>query len=594
MDFVISFAIGLTVLTMIPVIWQLRRHPRGLYILFFAEMWERFSFYGMRGLLIFYLTQHYLFDDVAANAQYATYNALVYLLPLVGGILADRFIGTRKAIVFGAVLLVAGHGMMAFEGAPATQTLTYGGGEYIFDVQGRGDKQVIRLNVAGGKYEYRTTADGGFEIVGLPEGAPIPSILPKDSYKIGVKNRDEFFTNILYLAMALIIMGVGFLKANISSIVGQLYEQTDPRRDAGFTLYYYGINLGAFWATIATGALNEAYGWWAGFGAAGIGMIAGLVVFVLGRGWLDGKGEPPNPVQLAKPVVGPINTEWLIYLGGILGVGVVWLFVQNHDAVEQTLKVASGLMLLYLVFYMFTYCTWVEAQRLILAIILIGSSVVFWTLFEQAGSSLNQFADRHTDLHPGGIEVTATQVQSVNSGLILILAPIFSFLWAVLGRMNLDPNPALKFGLALVQAGAGFYVLVWGSQFADANFQVPLFVLALCYLLHTTGELCISPVGLSQMTKLSPTALISTVMATWFLASSVAHMAAGFLAQMTAADTVAGQVLDPAKAFATYMNTFEFIGQIGLAAGGVLIVLSPILRYLAHDRANRAAVQPAE
>jgi POT family proton-dependent oligopeptide transporter len=584
--------IGLTFFTMIPVVWQLMRHPKGLFILFFAEMWERFSFYGMRGLLIFYLTQHFLMDDTFANGQYATYNALVYLLPLVGGVLADRYIGTRKAIAFGAILLVLGHFTMGLEGPAAVQVLKHDGNEYTFDVAGRGDNQVVRLVVNGQKYEYGPTADGGLEIKGLPPQSPLPAVLAANTYQLDVRPADRMYTDILYLALALIIMGVGFLKANISSIVGQLYEQTDQRRDAGFTLYYYGINLGAFWATIATGALNEAFGWWAGFGAAGIGMLAGLLVFGIGKPWLEGKGEPPNPERLAKPVIGPINTEWLIYIGGILGVGAIWLVVQNHHLVEQVLPWASVVMLVYLVYFMMTQCTWVESQRLILAIVLIASSAVFWTLFEQAGSSLNQFAQRHTVLTVGGVTLSSPQVQSFNAGMILVLAPIFAFLWAVLGRLNLDPNPALKFGLALLQAGAGFYVLVWGASFVDDSFRVPLFVLALTYLLHTTGELCISPVGLSQMTKLAPSVLISTVMATWFLASSIAHIFAGFLAKMTAATTVAGHVLDPSKAFVTYMTTFEFIGQIGLAAGAVLIILSPILRYLAHDVTVRT--QPAE
>jgi POT family proton-dependent oligopeptide transporter len=584
--------IGLTFFTMIPVVWQLMRHPKGLFILFFAEMWERFSFYGMRGLLIFYLTQHFLMDDTFANGQYATYNALVYLLPLVGGVLADRYIGTRKAIAFGAILLVLGHFTMGLEGPAAVQVLKHDGNEYTFDVAGRGDNQVVRLVVNGQKYEYGPTADGGLEIKGLPPQSPLPAVLAANTYQLDVRPADRMYTDILYLALALIIMGVGFLKANISSIVGQLYEQTDQRRDAGFTLYYYGINLGAFWATIATGALNEAFGWWAGFGAAGIGMLAGLLVFGIGKPWLEGKGEPPNPERLAKPVIGPINTEWLIYIGGILGVGAIWLVVQNHHLVEQVLPWASVVMLVYLVYFMMTQCTWVESQRLILAIVLIASSAVFWTLFEQAGSSLNQFAQRHTVLTVGGVTLSSPQVQSFNAGMILVLAPIFALLWAVLGRLNLDPNPALKFGLALLQAGAGFYVLVWGASFVDDSFRVPLFVLALTYLLHTTGELCISPVGLSQMTKLAPSVLISTVMATWFLASSIAHIFAGFLAKMTAATTVAGHVLDPSKAFVTYMTTFEFIGQIGLAAGAVLIILSPILRYLAHDVTVRT--QPAE
>jgi POT family proton-dependent oligopeptide transporter len=593
MDIVFLAGIVITVATAIPVVWQLATHPKGLFILFFAEMWERFSYYGMRGLLIFYLTQQFLFNDTFSQGQYAAYTSLVYLVPLIGGFLADRYIGTRKAIMFGALLLVAGHGTMAIEGKPATQVLTYEGQRYEFVVRGRMETRDVKLIVDGQPYAFGPSSDGGFEIKGLAAGGPLPSVLAKGSYQFTVEGRDQMYVDIFYLALALIIMGVGFLKANISTIVGQLYSTGDPRRDPGFTLYYYGINLGAFWAAIACGYLGTTYGWYAGFGAAGIGMLLGLIVFWLGKPLLEGKGEPPNPEAIKKPILGPINTEWLIYICGLIGVGVVWLIVQQHDWVGYMLAGGSVIVLGYLLLFMITSCTFVEAQRIILALILIGASVLFWTLFEQAGSSMNQFAERNTVLNLGGVGINPAQTQSFNAGFILLLAPLFSAIWAYLGRFDLDPNPVLKFGLALVQVGAGFFVLVWGAQFADESFRVPMIFLVLAYLLHTTGELCLSPVGLSQMTKLSPAATVSTIMATWFLASSWAQYAGGIVAQLTAAETVAGQVLDPGKALQTYVGVFEMIGLWGLMLGGGMIVLSPILRYLAHDK-RKDAVQPAE
>lgn len=595
MDIVFLAGIVITVATAVPVLWQLTRHPRGLFILFFAEMWERFSYYGMRGLLIFFMTQHFLFDDGVAARQYGAYTSLVYLLPLIGGFLADRFIGTRKAIAFGAILLVAGHFTMGIEGPAAQQVLTYQGQQYVFDVEGRMEARQVGLMVEGKKYAYGASADGGLEIKGLPEGGPLPSILPKGSFELSVKRGEQIFTDIFFLALALIIMGVGFLKANISTIVGQLYSTGDPRRDPGFTLYYYGINLGAFWAAIACGWLGTNIGWWAGFGAAGVGMALGFIVFGLGKPLLEGKGEPPDPERIKQPFLGPINLEWFIYLCGIAGVGLVWLIVQQNEWVGYMLAAGSVVVLSYLFIFMVTQCTFVEAQRMILALFLIGASVVFWTLFEQAGSSINQFTERNTMLTVGALSITAAQTQSFNAGFILLMAPAFSALWAYLGRFDLDPNPALKFGLALLQVGAGFFVLVWGAQFADESFRVPLVFLVLAYLLHTTGELCISPVGLSQMTKLAPAAVVSTIMATWFLASSWAQYVGGMVAELTAAETVAGQVLDPGKALATYVEVFEMIGLVGLALGAGLIVLSPILRYLAHDKAERAAkVQAAQ
>jgi len=588
MDIIWIVGLVITGVTAVPVLWQLTRgHPKGLFILFFAEMWERFSYYGMRGLLIFFMTQHFLFDDTFAQGQYGAYTSLVYLLPLIGGLLADQLLGTRKAIAFGAVLLVLGHLTMGVEGPPAKQILTFQGQEYSFQVNGRMEQRDARIIVDGQPYAFGASPEGGFEIKGLPEGASLPAVLPKGSYELSVKQSEPIYKDIFFLALALIIMGVGFLKANISTIVGQLYEQSDPRRDAGFTLYYYGINLGAFWASLLCGWLGTTIGWWAGFGAAGLGMLLGLIVFGLGKPWLEGKGEPPNPELLKRPALGPINVEWAVYIAGIIGVGLVWLIVQRNEMVGQLLAVGSVLLMLYLVFYMFTRCTFVEAQRLILALILIAASTVFWTLFTQAGSSLNQFAERNTELTILGVTITAAQTQSFNAGFILILAPVFSFLWAALGRVNLDPNPALKFGLALVQAGLGFLVLVWGTQFADGNFKVPLMFLVLTYLLHTTGELFLSPVGLSQMTRLAPVAVGSTIMATWFLASSWAQYLGGFVAQMTATETVAGQVLDPQKALQTYVQVFGEIGMWGVGIGLGLIVLSPILRYLAHPETQK-------
>ncbi|MBL9097474.1 MAG: MFS transporter [Alphaproteobacteria bacterium] len=622
MDIVFLAGIVITVATAIPVVLQLMRgHPRGLFILFFAEMWERFSYYGMRGLLIFFMTQHLLFDDAFAASRYGAYTSLVYLLPLIGGYLADRYIGTRKAIMFGAILLVAGHFTMGIEGPPAQQVLTYGDRTYTFDVQGRMEAREVRIVVDGNKYEFGASSTGGFEIKGLPEGATLPAVLEKGSYELSVVKPDPMYTDIFYLALALIIMGVGFLKANISTIVGQLYEQGDPRRDPGFTLYYYGINLGAFWAAIACGWLGTNIGWWAGFGAAGVGMALGFIVFGLGKPLLEGKGEPPNPEAIKRSVLGPINVEWFIYICGILGIGLVWLMVQRHEitvaavgsivygltalGVPQTwigdgqepvgflLAAGSIIVLVYIAAYMFLKCTFVEAQRILLALILIAASVVFWTLFEQAGSSLNQFAERNTMLNLGGVDITAAQTQSFNSGFILLLAPVFSALWAFLARFNLDPNPALKFGIALLQVGAGFFVLVWGAQFADENFRVPMIFLVLAYLLHTTGELCLSPVGLSQMTRLAPAAVVSTVMAMWFLASSWAQFVGAMVAQLTAAETVAGQVLDPQKALQTYLSVFSMIGEWGLIIGAGMIVASPILGYLAHAK-REAKPQPAE
>ena len=591
---VVVIGVFITVLTGIPVALQLRSHPRGLFVLFFAEMWERFSYYGMRGLLIFYLTEQFLFSDDFSQGEYAAYTTLVYLLPLVGGVLADRFLGTRKAVAFGALLLVAGHFTMAIEGKPAVQTLAFAGHTYEFKAEGRMDGRKVCLQVDAGCYAVTAAKDGGMQILGLPAAASLPANLPKSGYTLAVEKRSQGFVDIFYLALALIIMGVGFLKPNISSIVGQLYKQGDPRRDPGFTLYYYGINLGAFWAAVVCGLLGQTVGWWAGFGLAGVGMLLGFVVFLWGKPLLEGHGEPPNPEKLKAPLLGPISQEWLLYLAALVGVGMVWFVVQHYQFTGWLLLggwVSAGG---YLVWFMATQANKVVRERLILALSLITAAIVFTVMFEQAGSSLNQFSERNTLLPNNGFwTVTPAQTQSFNAGFILLFAPILSALWAWLGARKRDPNPVIKFGLGLIQVGLGFIVLVWGAQFHDMAFRVPMLFLALAYLLHTTGELCLQPVGLSEMTKLAPATLVSTLMAVWFLAASAGQFLAGLVAKLTAADTVAGQVLDPAQALATYLKVFTQIGWFGVGIGALLLVASPWLNKLAHgvnDAANHPAV----
>jgi len=585
----------ITVVTGAPVFLQLRSHPRGLTVLFFAEMWERFSYYGMRGILIFYLTEHFLFDDQFAQGQYAAYTTLVYLLPLVGGFVADRWLGSRKAIAFGALLLVAGHFTMAFEGPAATETLTYQGHTYAYRLDGRMQDRTVCLQVGTGCYGVGAAPDGGLAIKGLPAASPLPPVLPKGSYS-DARGRSQPFIDLLYLALALIIMGVGFLKANISSIVGQLYPQGDPRRDPGFTLYYYGINLGAFWAAILCGLVGQTVSWGAGFGLAGVGMLAGYLVFIFNKPRLEGHGEPPDPVKLARPVLGPIRLEWAIYLAGIAGVAGVWWMVQQFALMGWLLLIGWIAALAYLGFEM-TRVGKVGRERLILALLLVLGSIVFFALAEQAGTSLNQFAERNTALPSRGIwAISPAETQSFNSGYILLFVPPLAWLWAKLGERGRDPNPLVKFGLGLIQIGVGFWVLTWSAGYADASFRTPLFFLAFSYLLQTTGELFLSPVGLSEMTKLAPARMISTLMAIWFLGASAAQYLAGLIARFTATDTVGGQVLDPGKALATYAHVFLIIGALGCGFGVVFLVLSPWLKRLAHgadDTGPEAHVEPA-
>jgi|GEM_PF-29518 len=703
-------------------------HPRGLVTLFFTEMWERFSFYGMRALLVIYLTQHFLFSDESAQGLYGAYAALVYLIPVIGGVIADRFLGARKAVTIGAALLVLGHFGMAFEGSGSRQYLDAGGESYLVTAEGRGGDRALFIDLPGGRSnlrfdvtEYvdlsgngqtRRLEEGSFTLasdpptflyslcsmVGLPCGeAPattlqiegqgdfpistageVPTIemngvsyeveqtsltsavaynpgatdaeeddtvvrtLADGSYASRVV-QEELYVQILYLSLALIIIGVGFLKANISTTVGALYAPDDPRRDGGFTIFYMGINLGAFLATLACGYLGQTYGWKYGFGLAGVGMAIGLAQYLFGQKHLHGKADPPKPIGKL--------TEGVFWILGLIAVIPAWLLVQQAELMEQALPIVVPTLFALVLGYALLGFKGAERTKMVAALILIFFSVIFWMLFEQAGSSLSLYAERSTDLTiaqggtlahkivtgalaivsllsaimilvtlvaffrkkvdavilgygvvffallagaagyiayttglgDGTYEMTAAQTQSFNAGYIVLLALPFSAMWLWLAKHKMEPSTPVKFSLGLIQVGLGFFVLVWGTQFAGGDFRVPLVFLAALYLLHTTGELFLSPVGLSMVTKLSAARVVGLMMGVWFLSSSLAHILAAIIAQQTSSDTIGGQVVDPSAQLQSYISVFTAVGILGVATGVVLLLISPILKKWMAD-----------
>jgi proton-dependent oligopeptide transporter, POT family len=471
-------------------------HPKGLYMLFFAEMWERFSYYGMRALLIFYLTKHWLFGDGESNVIYGAYTALVYITPMLGGYLADRYLGQRKAVLFGAILLTLGHFTMAAEGT-------------------------------GGQND--------------------PTI------------------NIFWLALALIIVGSGFLKANISVMVGQLYSLTDPRRDGAYTIFYMGINLGAAVGTIVAGYLGETLGWAYGFGAAGFGMLLGLVVFVLGKGLLKGAGEKPIRAEGARPV-----NEYLLYAIGIAAVAVCWLLIQYTDII-QTLLIISGVGLLGYVLWQATKLDKEPRERIYAILFLISLNPIFWALFEQAGGSMNLFTDRFVDR----AGVPASIFQAINPIYIILLAPLFAMLWVKLGKMGKEPSAPAKFGIALLQMGLANLVLVWGAQAFGLAVMTPVLFVFLYYLLATTGELCLSPVGLSAMNRLAPKFMASLIMGAWFYMSAVGNFLAGKIGEATGGH-------DGEMTKQGLLDIYSMFGWITIGIGGAVLALSPIVRRWMH------------
>ncbi len=468
-------------------------HPKGLYVLFFVEMWERFSYYGMRALLIFYLTKHWLFDDGKSNLIYGAYTALTYVTPLMGGYLADRYLGQRKAVTYGAVLLTIGHALMAVEG------------------------------------------DGG-----QASGA----------------------INVFWLALAFIIMGVGFLKANVSVIVGQLYPLTDVRRDGAYTIFYIGINTGAAIGTILAGWLGETYGWAYGFGAAGVGMLLGLVVFVLGRPLLMGRGEPP--AALAR------GHEWSIYGIGVASVAVIWALIQYQDVME-TLLIACGVGLLGYVLFASLKLEPHARDRMLAILFLIALNPVFWGLFEQAGGSLNLYTDRFVDR--GG--VPASLFQSINPIYIVLLGPLFAGLWVFLGKRGWEPSAPAKFGLALAQIALSFLLFVWGARMMGPGVATPVFLVFMIYFFQTSGELCLSPVGLSAMNRLAPQHLASLIMGAWFYMTAVGNFVAGKIGEATGGE---GGTMTQEGTLAIY-NT---VGWWAMGIAVAVLAVSPLIRRLMH------------
>ena len=475
-------------------------HPRGLFVLFYAEMWERFSYYGMRALLVLYLTKFWHFADGKANLIYGAYGSLVYITPVLGGYVADRWLGQRKAVVFGGVLLAVGHLFMAVEG-------------------------------------MRGVAD------------PL------------VKQADPAI-NVFWLALSLIIVGSGFLKANISVIVGQLYGLTDTRRDAAYTIFYMGVNAGAAFGTILVGYLGETIGWSWGFGLAGIGMVLGLVIFLIGRSALEGRGEPPAP--LAR------GLEWRIYGVGLVAVALAWGLIQFQGVIGNLL-IVSGVVMLGFTLYQAFKLPKEPRERIFAILFLIAVNPIFWGLFEQAGGSLNLYTDRYVDRQG----VPTSLFQSINPIYIILFAPAFAGLWQWLGRRGLEPSAPAKFALALVQGGLSFLVFVWGARSVGSEALTPVLFVFLIYLLQTTGELCLSPVGLSAMTRLAPAHLGSFIMGAWFYTTALGQFVAGRIGEATG-----GESGEMSKSLT--LAIYEKIGWLTLGVAVVVFVASRLVHRWMH------------
>ncbi len=471
-------------------------HPMGLYVLFGAEMWERFSYYGMRALLVLYLTKHLKMSRPDALDIYAIYTGLVYLTPMIGGYLADKVLGQRKAILIGGIVMAMGHFAMAFE-------------------------------------------------------------------------------PLLHLALGLLILGNGFFKPNISTMVGNLYPQGDARRDGAYTIFYMGINLGAFFSPLVCGILGERVGWHYGFGAAGVGMIFGLISFLAFQRYLVG-GFPPGREESRLSVLDwtqvilfalaclafaygsiqawPTLRPFKLYLFGALGLVGAAAFLYFLFKVVTTVGQPEG----------------VDWQRI--SVIVIGSvfSVVFWMAFEQAGGTMTLFADNQVNRHVLGREIPASTLQSVNPMLIFIFAPILSLLWTALDRTRFKIPSTAKMAIGLLLLAGGCALMAAASQASKAatDGKVNLMWMIGVYFLFTIGELALSPIGLSLVNKLAPPRLASMMMAIWFLSTCLANYLAGKLESY-----VEGR-----------FNLWEFLIITSAVPGLLLLALTPALKKLGHGR----------
>jgi POT family proton-dependent oligopeptide transporter len=479
-----------------PATAEPERHPKGLSTLFLTEMWERFSYYGMRALLVLYLVNALHYERKDALALYGTYTALVYLTPILGGYLADRFLGRRKAILIGGLTMAFGHFAMAFE-------------------------------------------------------------------------------PLLHLALGLIIIGNGFFKPNIATLLGTFYRDNDPRRDGGFTIFYMGVNLGAFLAPLVAGTLGEKVGWHYGFASAGVGMLLGLVQFTLGQHRFEGQGLPPGKSKLDRAdwlhivaiavlmvpfvylVIGAWQMTASVGATGRLGIGVVlcaslWFFGRPKDKTAQ----AEPL----------TRAEWMR----IAAIAIMGAFVVFfWMGFEQAGGTMNLFADQQTDRLLFGWEIPASYFQAINPLVIVALGPLLSMMWTRIDATRFAVPAPAKMGLGMIILGLGFIVLAIADGRAQTIGKVGPEWLFVVYVIHTIGELFLSPIGLSMVTKLAPLRLAAMLMGVWSLANFVANYLAGSLEEMLKTSQI---------------PLYWFLVGSSVGAGVVLLAITPLVKKLMGGR----------
>jgi proton-dependent oligopeptide transporter, POT family len=482
------------------------RHPKQLYLLFFTEMWERFSFYGMKALLLAYMVSQLKFDEPKGYAILGSYAALVYTMPMFGGMLADRFLGYRKAIIFGGILMTIGHLVLA-----------------------------------------------------VPQGW-------------------SFF-----YGMAFIICGNGFFKPNISSLVGTLYANNDPRKDSAFSIFYMGINVGAALGGLLCGYVGQRINWHYGFGLAGIFMILGLVVFSIGKKSLKEKGLPPNLAELKRPAFAFLTREHLIYIGTLITIPLVVTLFHVYEVMDYIMFGLGALSLGYILFIGFKLEK-IEKFQLFAALVMIIFSTLFWAFYEQNSGSLNLFALRNVDMNVLGYNLPALSVNNfLPPGWVVLLSFVFAWLWPWLNKRGKEPSTPLKFALSFILLGIGFYVFYLGCKSSTTTGLISLATFIFGYFFIICGELCISPIGLSMITKLSPKNIVAMMMGIWFFASAIGEFLAGKIGSLMSVPQEVAEAANPVLSLPYYADILSKIGLASIGLGVVLILFVPVLKRWMND-----------
>lgn len=483
-------------------------HPEGLMTLFFSEMWERFCYYGMRVLLTLFLVKSLMKGDAEASLIYGAYTGLVYAAPILGGKLADKFLGYRYAVILGGLMMALG------------EFLILGGTEQT-----------------------------------------------------------------MMIGMGALIIGNGYFKANISTIVGKLYRDNDPRRDSGFTIFYIGINIGALLATTLVAYVGETYGFDKGFGLAGIGMLLGIFIFWSGRKKYDKAPGVDITEDGRKSLIGPLNYVQGITIGSFFLIPLCYVLILQNQLLDYILVglfviVAASLVMAGMKEDKLQSVS-IWKDRMIALIIFMVINITFWACFEQAGTSLTLFADRNVDREIFGWIMPASMTQFFNPFFIITFGSIFSVMWVKLSEMGKNPSIPLKFAFGIIQLAAGFLLTQVGLLFVNEAFQVPLITLLFLYMLHTTGELFLSPIGLSMVTKLSPKSMAGTAMGAWFLSFAMANYLGGKIAALTGGHD-GGSPATPSEGLAQYISIFSTIGFVLLGIAGLIILANKPLKKLMH------------